>query len=698
MDTSRIYKLRNLDCAECASKVESAVKGMDGVSNAQVDFIRMRMSVSAQGTKDERFWKQVEKVATDTEDGLELRVMQNGVCPYCNHEHCVCGVIEEKKGFDWELARLVVSALVFLLSFILKKDWIALIAYAISGYEVIWNALRNIVHGKVFDENFLMALASIGAIALKDFREAAAVMLFYQVGEYFQDRAVDKSRRNIADMMDLKSDTARIVDGEIETVIRCEDVEKGQLIKVKAGEKIPLDGIVIDGESYLDTKSITGEPVPRRVTKGDEVVSGCLNTEGILLVKVEKTYQDSTVRQILSLVEDATGKKAKSEEFITRFARWYTPTVVFLALALAIIPSLITGAWSVWVYRALVFLVISCPCALVISVPLSFSSGIGRLAKKGVLVKGSNYLQTLSECTTFVFDKTGTLTEGGFKVREIDAISPYTKEQVLSYAAALEAESTHPIAKAIVEENGFSMKASSIREKSGEGMTGTVEGKECAVGNARLLASLSIPLSGKTEGSGSIVFVAIGGTHAGTIVVSDKIKDDAKASLANLRKLGAKHLVILSGDEKSNAERVASELGIDMVRANLLPTDKVSAFESLQAFGDKVAYVGDGVNDAPVLALSDVGIAMGAMGSDAAIASSDMVIMTDELSHVVDAYRIAKKTARIVTENIVFALTVKVLILLLGALGIAGMWLAVFADVGVAFIAIINALRLMVAR
>jgi Cd2+/Zn2+-exporting ATPase len=693
---SRTWKLKNLDCADCAAKVEHAVASIPGVKDAQVDFLHMRMSVTADGDKDEAFWRGIEKIAKRTEGELDLREMDNGVCPYCNHEHCVCGVIEEKRKFDLPLCTIIVSLVLFLLSFLLRKEWIALIAYAVAGYDVVWSALKNIFKGKLFDEHFLMAVASIGAIFLKDYREAAAVMIFYQVGEYFQDKAVDSSRRHIADMMDLKSDTATVVKDGKERVVRSEDVSVGEIVKVKNGEKIPLDGIIVSGTSFLDTKSLTGEPVPRKVAAGDPVVSGCVNTESVLLIKVEKEYKDSTVKQILTLVEDASDRKAKSEQFITRFARYYTPAVVFSALALAVIPSLVTGSWSVWIYRALVFLVISCPCALVISVPLSYFAGIGSLAKIGVLVKGSNYLQTLSECRTIVFDKTGTVTEGTFKVRHTDSFQPYDKEQVMEAAGALEAESVHPIAKAIVSEKPSHPQAENVREIAGKGIVGVLNGKSIACGNEKLLDELGVRRNDAPSQGGSVVYVVIEGRHAGTIVVSDKVKENARETMERLHKDHVA-LAMLTGDEKRNAEEVAHEVGMDILKAGLLPADKVDKFEILKESG-KTAYVGDGINDAPVLSLSDCGIAMGAMGSDAAINASDIVIMTDDISRVADTFHMAKRTSLTVKENIVFALSVKAVILLLGALGIAGMWLAVFADVGVAMIAILNSLRLFLVK
>ncbi len=697
MDRTRVWKLRNLDCAECGAKVEQAVAALPGVEKANVNFLQMKMTVTAKTDPTESFWKNVERTANETEDEMELRVMHDGICPYCNHEHCVCGVINEKKSIDWELVRMLVALVVFIASFVSGIPYIALASYAICGYEVVFNALKNLFKGKLFDENFLLAVASIGAIALGDYREAAAVMLFYEVGEYFQDKAVESSRKNIADMMDLKSDTALVVADGKETVTPSENVAVGSIVKVKNGEKIPLDGIVKSGTSFLDTKSITGEPVPRKVTVGDEVVSGCVNTDGTLLVTVTKAYQDSTVKRIMDLVEDSSNRKAPSEQFITKFSRYYTPVVVFSAIALAVIPTLFVGDFQKWLYRALVFLVISCPCALVISVPLAFFSGIGALAKRGVMVKGGNYLQALSEADSMAFDKTGTLTKGTFTVTRTIPYQGFTMEQVLSYASSVESESNHPIARAIHAVLPDQKPAEGAHELSGKGIIGMVDGHKVACGNAKLLADQGVAIQSHETSAASVVEVVVDGVHAGTIWVSDTLKDGVKPTLQKLKQLGLRNLVMLTGDNKAVAQEVAGEIGITSVKAELLPQDKVAAFESLKN-GHKVAYVGDGINDAPVLGLSDVGIAMGGMGSDAAIEASDIVVMTDDITRVGDAVAIAKRTNRTVKQNITFAISIKVLTLILGALGIANMWMAIFADVGVAILAILNSLRILLKK
>lgn len=697
MNRTRIWKLRNLDCAECGAKVESAVAAIPGVEKAEVNFIQMRMTVTAKGTPTESLWKQVERTANRTEDDLELKVMTDGVCPYCNHEHCVCGFVDDRKKTDWSLIRILLALVVFIASFLSGIPALALAGYAICGYEVIWNAVRNLFKGHLLDENFLMAVASVGAIALGDYREATAVMLFYEVGEYFEDKAVDSSRRNIANMMDLKSDTALVVkDGE-ERTTRSEDVSVGAIIKVKGGEKIPLDGVVVQGTSFLDTKSLTGEPVPRRVCVGSEVISGCVNTEGTLLVKVSKAYQDSTVKRIMDLVEDSSSRKAPSERFITKFSRYYTPVVVFSAIALATIPTLFVGNFQQWLYRSLVFLVISCPCALVISVPLAFFAGIGALAKRGVMVKGGNYLQALAEADSIAFDKTGTLTKGTFTVTETKAYDGFSERQVLSYAASLEGESTHPIARAIHQAVADAKTATDVHEYSGKGIIGTVDGHAVACGNGKLLSQFGIMDKKGGQSAKTTVEVVIDGKHAGTITVSDTIKDDTKPTIARLKRLGLKQLVMLTGDDRKVAAEVGGEIGITRVEAELLPQDKMAVVERLKQ-GYKVAYVGDGINDAPVLRLSDIGIAMGGIGSDAAVEASDIVVMTDDFSRVGDAVAFAKLTNRTVRENIIFALVVKALTLLLGAVGIANMWMAIFADVGVALLAILNSLRILLRK
>ena len=583
-----------------------------------------------------------------------------------------------------------------------------LIPYLIAGYDVLWEAVENIGRGQVFDENFLMSVATIGAFAMVLFPDAdphmaegAAVMLFYQVGELFQSYAVGKSRKSIADMMDIAPEYANLeTDGAIREVDP-DEVPVGSIIVVKPGERIPLDGVVVEGISQLDTAALTGESMPRHVDAGAEVISGCVNMTGVLRVKTTKPYGESTVARILELVENAAEKKARTENFITRFARYYTPIVTGAALLIAVVPPLFgMGAWSDWVLRGLTFLVVSCPCALVISVPLSFFGGIGGASKLGILIKGSNYLELLSKVDTVVFDKTGTLTTGTFKVVAIHPEEGVDADYVLSHAAHAEAFSDHPIAISLREAYAGEIDAARIaeaREESGHGVSALVDQRLVLVGNDKLMARHGGSWQ-DCELTGTVLHVSIDGTYAGHIVIADVIKDDAHRTIRELHEAGIGKCVMLTGDRRDVAEAVAAELGIDEVRAQLLPEGKVDAVEELLARerdGGKLAFVGDGINDAPVLTRADVGIAMGAMGSDAAIEAADVVLMDDKPSNISKAIRLARKTMRIVWQNIVFALGIKIVILVLAAVGIANMWLAVFGDVGVAVLAILNAMRAM---
>ncbi len=608
-----------------------------------------------------------------------------------------------------KFARICVSAALFAVAMVFehafKAKWaeiaaVALfsVSYLIVGYDILWRALTNILHGRVFDENFLMTVATVGAVALGELGEAAAVMLFYQVGELFQEIAVDKSRKSIAELMDIRPDYAYVLrDGEAVKVAPY-DVAVGDTLVVKPGDRVPLDCVVTEGASSLDTSALTGESLPREVACGSEVMSGCINMTGVFYARVENRVGESTASRILELVENASDKKSSSENFITKFARVYTPVVVGVALLLAVLPPLIIGGgWNDWVYRALSFLVVSCPCALVISVPLSFFGGIGGAGKMGILVKGGNYLEALAKTETVVFDKTGTLTEGRFEVAELNAENGFDKESVLFYAACAESLSTHPIALSIV--NGYGREtdghAQNISETAGKGVSATVDGHAVLAGNALLMRELGIEFK-ETVTSGTTVYVAVDGKFAGSIVIKDKIKRDSAQAIARLKNTGVKNTVMLSGDNEAIAREVAEKTGLDAVYARLLPADKVERLEELlrkKTSGKTLVYVGDGLNDAPVLARADVGIAMGGVGSDSAIEAADVVIMTDEPMRVADAVWLSKKVRRIVYENIWFAIAVKVAVLLLSALGLATMWWAVFADVGVAFIAILNALR-----
>ena len=583
--------------------------------------------------------------------------------------------------------------------------------YAVIGWDVLYKAVRNILNGQVFDENFLMALATVGAFATAEYAEAVFVMLFYQVGELFQDYAVGKSRQSIASLMDIRPDTANLEgeSGEIEEVDP-EDVPVGAIIVIKPGERVPLDGEVVEGTSSLDTAALTGESVPRDVLPGDAVISGCVNQSGVLRVRVTKPCEESTVSKILDLVENASEKKSSSENFITRFARYYTPCVVLAATALFLLPTLALAVfaqppaflagthWTDWLHRALFFLVISCPCALVISVPLSFFGGIGGASKCGILVKGSNYLEALAKTETVIFDKTGTLTKGTFSVTAVHPEGAFTQEQLLEYAALAEHWSDHPISlslKDACKTQPDAGRVSDVEEIAGHGVCAKVDGKTVCVGNSRLMERQNVNWL-PCELPGTIVHVTVDGFYAGHIVISDLPKEDAKAAIADLRGSGVKRTVMLTGDAEAVAKSVAAELGVDEYHAELLPADKVEWTEkilSAKTSGAKVAFVGDGINDAPVLSRVDIGIAMGALGSDAAIEAADIVLMDDKPSKIATAMRISRKTLRIVKQNIWFALGVKALVLLLGAFGMATMWAAVFADVGVAFIAILNATR-----
>lgn len=582
--------------------------------------------------------------------------------------------------------------------------------YALVYLYISWDVLRhtgqNIMHRDFMDENFLMAVASLGAMALGEYPEAVAVMLFYQVGEWFQSYALERSRKNIAALMDIRPDYANLEkDGTIEQVDP-DEVAVGDIIVIQPGERVPLDGTVIDGDSTLDTAALTGESVPRSIHPGEEVISGCINQSGVLKVKVTKVYGESTVSRILDLVENATDKKSRSEQFITKFARVYTPVVVYSAIALAIIPSLITGAWSTWIYRALEFLVISCPCALVISVPLSFFGGIGAASKNGILVKGSSYLQDLAEVKTMVFDKTGTLTHGTFEVTNIISENPAVNtDQLLIECAKAESFSSHPIALSILnaaKKAGLDNpreNVENVQEIAGKGLMADVNGKRIAVGNEKLMNDLNIPADVLPKGSGfgTGVYIAVDQIFAGMIEVADEPKEDAKVVFDLLRKQGVERFIMLTGDSETVAKAVASRAGIDEVHAKLLPEQKVDELEKiLESRKDgKTAYIGDGINDAPVLTRADIGIAMGGLGSDAAIEAADIVLMDDQLSGLYKAEQISRKTLSIAYQNIVFAIGIKVLMLVLGALGIVNMWGAVFADVGVSVICILNAIRII---
>ena len=608
----------------------------------------------------------------------------------------------KKKGI-----KILIALALFFIALIINvnNEWINntiyIISYVIVGTEIVRKAIRNIIRGKVFDENFLMTVATIGAFGVGEFPEAVAVMLFYQVGELFQSYAVDKSRKSISSLMDIRPDFANVErNGKIEKVDP-DDVKLHEIIVVKPGEKVPLDGYVIEGKSSLDTKALTGESLPREATEGEEVLSGCINLNGVIKIEVTKEYGESTVSKILDLVENASSKKSKSENFITKFARYYTPIVVIIAVILAILPPLIIkeASFADWIYRALSFLVVSCPCALVISIPLSFFGGIGGASKMGILIKGSNYLEAIANTEIIVFDKTGTLTEGVFEVQKVKAID-ISEEELLKVTAYSENYSNHPIALSVKNAYNKEIDEKQIiktQELSGLGIVARIGDQDVLVGNEKLMNEKQIKFT-KSNDIGTILYVAIERKFVGYIVISDKIKEDSIKAIKNLKKNKIKQTVMLTGDRKNVGESVAKQLGLDKVYTELLPDGKVEKVESLlkeKSEKGKLAFVGDGINDAPVLAISDIGIAMGGLGSDAAIEAADVVLMTDEPSKIVNAIHLSKKTMRIVKENIIFAIAIKVLVLVLSAFGLSTMWEAVFADVGVSVIAIINALRVL---
>ena len=603
------------------------------------------------------------------------------------------------------LTRIIVAAVLFLCGNLIPlPEWaemgVFLICYAVAGWDIVWKAITNILHGQVFDENFLMTIATVGALILGEHSEGVAVMLFYQVGEWFQSYAVSKSRKSITSLMDIRPDYANVErDGKL-IQVDPDEVKIGDTIIVKPGERVPLDGKIIKGVSALDTSALTGESMPREVEPGMDVISGCINQTGILTIETTKEFGESTVAKILDLVENASDKKGRTENFISRFARYYTPIVVFAALALAILPPLfLQQSFSIWIYRALTFLVISCPCALVISIPLSFFGGIGGSSKIGVLVKGSNYLESLAHAEVVVFDKTGTLTKGSFAVSEIHAVD-VKDSQLLEMAAYAEDYSNHPISLSIKAAYGKKIdnsRITDVQEIAGHGVQAVIDGKKILAGNAKLMEREHIKYA-PSSSVGTVVYLACDGTYAGCIVIEDEIKSDAAAAIKNLKSSGIRRTVMLTGDADAVGKKVAGRLGLDQAYTELLPADKVDRLEDLlkeKSEKGKLVFVGDGINDAPVLARADVGIAMGGLGSDAAIEAADVVLMTDEPSKIAAVMKIARKTIRIANQNIVFALGVKFLVLILGALGKANMWAAVFADVGVSIIAILNAIRTM---
>ena len=719
--------LNGLDCANCAGKIENIITKFPEAKNVSLNFSFKLLIIEYDANIDEKYIiDKVKKVVNDLEPHVKVekytlksKQISNSKsccsdscrvddCEEYNNNHHENGHASEDKtnnkfiDFIKENIRLIIGAIIFVVGMLLNENPILLvISYLIIGAEVLLNAIRNIVKGKVFDENFLMSIATIGAIAIGQYPEGVAVMLFYEIGELFQGYAVNKSRNSISDLMDIKAEYANLEKDNKIIKVSPEEVKIDDIIIIKPGERVPVDGIIISGDTSIDSSALTGESIPVNKKDGDEILAGCINRTSTIKVKVTSEFEDSTVARILELVQDASSRKAKTEKFITKFARYYTPIVVICAIILAVALPLITGQdFSKWIYRALIFLVVSCPCALVVSVPLGLFAGIGSASSKGILIKGGNYLESLKDVDTVVFDKTGTLTKGIFKVNKINNLD-ISKSELLKYAAICESYSNHPIAKSIVEEYNISnnvdlseIAIESHKEISGKGVIAKALGKTIIAGNEKLMQANNIDVP-KNDSIGTIVYVAVDNEYKGNIIISDQIKDDTKDAIRKLKEIGIKDIVMLTGDSKRVADSVAKEIGIDNVYSELLPDNKVEKIEELlnKENRGKVAFVGDGINDAPVLARADVGVAMGGIGSDAAIEAADVVLMKDEPSALVDAIKIGRKTNKILWQNIIFSLVIKILVLILATIGDANMWEAVFADVGVTLIAVLNSMR-----
>ena len=699
--STKVFMLNGLDCANCAAKIETEIKNIEGIKFASVDYVSKRLTWEAESnTNVPMLVEKIESIVKKIEPDVKIALVKNPSKSKMEEKDD-----DDEEGHKKEIVELVIGGTLFVVGLIFKfQNWleltIFLISYIIVGRKVVLSAIKGIVRGQVFSEHFLMSVATIGAFFVGEYPEGVAVMLFYLVGELFEDMAVDNSRKSISESMDIRPDYANLQVGEELKKVSPDEVNIGNKIVVKPGEKIPLDGKVIEGTSMVDTAALTGESVPRELKPGSDALSGFVNKNGVLTIEVTKGFGESTVSKILDLVQNASNKKAPTEKFITKFARYYTPVVVFGALALAIIPPLVIpgASFSDWIYRGLVFLVVSCPCALVLSIPLGFLGGIGGASKKGILVKGGNYLEALNNVEAVVFDKTGTLTKGVFKVTKAISENGYTEDELIKYAAYAESYSNHPIALSIIAAYHAEIdkyKIENYQEIAGHGIKVNVNGKEVLVGNTKLMISENIQYT-DVDTLGTVVHVAIDKKYAGSIIISDEVKEDSAKTIKELKALGVRKTVMLTGDLKKVADNIGKELGLDKVYSELLPADKVEKVESLEAqksHKGKIVFVGDGINDAPVLARADIGIAMGGLGSDAAIEAADVVIMTDEPHKVASAIKIAKRTRNIVSQNIVFALGVKAIFLVLGALGLASMWAAVFADMGVALIAVVNAMR-----
>ena len=691
------YMLNGLDCGNCAQKIEHEIAGMKGIEACSVNFATSTLTVKVDQNSGEDISSKIKKKVTEIEPHVNVKLK----------EGTKQAPSEGDGRFKKTIARLaagtVLGAAGFLLPGGTAAEWILFfLAYLIIGGDVVLRAVKNIFRGRVFDEHFLMTIATLGAFIIQQYPEGVAVMLFYQIGELFQGAAVSRSRKSISDLMDIRPDYANLQTEGGTVKVSPDEVKAGDIIIVKPGEKVPLDGKVRAGKSLVDTSALTGESVPREAAPGEEVLSGFVNKNGVLEVKVDKEYSESTVSKILDLVQNASSRKAKTENFITKFAKYYTPFVVIVALLLAFVPPLIISgaALSDWVYRALVFLVISCPCALVVSIPLGFFGGIGAASKAGILVKGGNYLEALNDVKYAVFDKTGTLTKGEFAVVKLSPAGRVKEEELLEYAALAEHFSGHPIAESIREAYGKVGQADRIKdysETAGFGVRAVVDGAVILAGNAKLMKKFGIQYQEESE-IGTVVYVAAGDTFIGSIVIADEIKEDAKRAISALKKAGIKKTVMLTGDAKETGEAVGAELSIDEVHAELLPqhkVDRIEAFDKQKLPKEKLLFAGDGINDTPVLARADIGVAMGGLGSDAAVEAADIVIMTDQPSKIAEAISIAKRTRAIVWQNIIFALGVKSVFLILGAFGIATMWEAVFSDVGVTLLAVLNAMRVL---
>ena len=690
-----VLYMKNLDCPNCAEKIRAETEKIPFVKEAGMNFMAKKLSLTVASESGEAVLKEVQRITASMEPDVEVMLLENASAPMADDEE------DEDSDVRVMAVRIAVSAIVFAAGLIFRESayalWIFLAAYFIIGLDVLITAGKNIIRGRAFDECFLMAVASLGAFCIGEYPEGVAVMILYQLGETLQDCAVRRSRKSVSSLMDIRPDIASVKRGAEVEQVPPETVQTGEIIVVRAGEKIPLDGVIVSGSTTADTSALTGESVPAQLSEGDEVMSGCVNLSGLIEVRVTKPFGESTVTKILEMVENASAKKARTEQFITRFARWYTPCVVIAALLLAIVPTIVSGYDQRYIYSALSFLVVSCPCALVISVPLSFFGGIGGASAKGILIKGGVTMEQLADCGTVVFDKTGTLTDGTFDITEIIPVN-CSEEELLKLAAAAEQASNHPAAAAVMRRFGGAPEKAEITELAGRGVKAVIGGRTILAGNKKLMDENGVAEIPTVEAAGTLIFVAENGVYKGVVVISDKIKADAEKTVSELKKAGIR-TVMLTGDRQSAADVTAKKLGLDEWHAELLPDGKVKAVEeiieknSLKKKKRKTVFVGDGINDAPVLMRADAGVAMGGIGSDAAIEAADAVIMTDEPSKLIEAIRISKKTKGIAVQNIAFSLAVKAAVLILSALGLTTMWAAVFADVGVCLIAVANALR-----